>query len=288
MRFYRATSFLFPRHYEWRILLICFGAVHLPLIATVLFQAVTGHWQVGALLVLLAATLGGTVLGVVAIRALLAPVREATAMLRSVQNGECLGRVPSGGDDLVGHLLTAVATSAAANAARTERLIEAAERDALTGLRNRRGFLDSSERILIGEGNAVIAMIDIDHFKSVNDRFGHSAGDALLRAVGQRLERGLRHSDLAARWGGEEFVVLLPDTQLDEARLVMERLRANVALDPLLGPESTGNTWPVTFSCGLAPLRSFAQLGDAMHRADAALYAAKNNGRNRVHVADNG
>jgi diguanylate cyclase (GGDEF)-like protein len=288
MRFYRATSFLFPRHYEWRILLICFGAVHLPLIATVLFQAVTGHWQVGALLVLLAATLGGTVLGVVAIRALLAPVREATAMLRSVQNGECLGRVPSGGDDLVGHLLTAVATSAAANAARTERLIEAAERDALTGLRNRRGFLDSSERILIGEGNAVIAMIDIDHFKSVNDRFGHSAGDALLRAVGQRLERGLRHSDLAARWGGEEFVVLLPDTQLDEARLVMERLRANVALDPLLGPESTGNTWPVTFSCGLAPLRSFAQLGDATHRADAALYAAKNNGRNRVHVADNG
>ena len=288
MRFYRATSFLFPRHYEWRILLICFGAVHLPLIAAVLYQAITGQWQFGALLVLLVATLGGTILGVLAIRALLTPVREATAMLRSVQNGECLGRVPSGGDDLVGHLLTAVATSAAANAARTEQLIEAAERDALTGLRNRRGFLDSSERILIGEGNAVIAMIDIDHFKSVNDRFGHSAGDALLRAVGQRLERGLRHSDLAARWGGEEFVVLLPDTQLDEARLVMERLRANVALDPLLGPESTGNTWPVTFSCGLAPLRSFAQLGDATHRADAALYAAKTSGRNRVHVADNG
>lgn len=288
MRFYRATSFLFPRHYEWRILLVCFGAVHLPLIAAILFQAVTGQWQLGTLLVLLAATLAGTGLGMLAIRSLLAPIGEATAMLRSVQDGECLGRVPSGGDDLVGHLLTAVATSAAANAARTERLVEAAERDALTGLRNRRGFLDSSERILIGEGNSVIAMIDIDHFKSVNDRFGHAAGDALLRAVGQRLERGLRHSDLAARWGGEEFVVLLPDTQLDEARLVMERLRANVALDPLLGPESTGNTWPVTFSCGLAPLRSFAQLGEATHRADAALYAAKNNGRNRVHVAGNG
>lgn len=286
MRFYRATSFLFPRHYEWRILLVCFGAVHLPLIAAILVQAMTGDWQIRTLLVLLGATLAGTVLGMLAIRALLAPVGEATAMLHAAQHGARLGRVPQGGDDLVGQLLTAVATSAAANAARTEQLVEAAARDPLTGLRNRRGFLDSSERVLIGEGNSVLAMIDIDHFKSVNDRFGHAAGDALLRAVGQRLERGLRHSDMAARWGGEEFVVLLPNTQLDEARLVMERLRANVALDPLLGPESTGNTWPVTFSCGLATLRSFAQLGDAAHRADAALYAAKSNGRNRVHVAE--
>ncbi|WP_159980363.1 MULTISPECIES: GGDEF domain-containing protein [unclassified Novosphingobium] len=280
MRFYKATAFLFPRSYERRVLFFCFGAVHFPLLACIVLQAVTGHWQLTTLLTLLVATLVGTGLGLAAINALLAPIGEATAMLAAIQNGERIVVVPTGGEDLVGRLLTGVTSAANETAARIEQLVDAAESDPLTGIRNRRGFLDSAEQILRGRSNAVLAIIDIDHFKSINDEFGHDTGDQLLKSLARRIEDYLRRSDICARWGGEEFAVLLPDTTLDEARLVMERLRATVALDTGLGVENRA----VTFSCGLAPVRTFAQLGDATKQADAALYAAKNAGRNQVHV----
>lgn len=280
MRFYEATAFLFPRSYERRVLFFCFGAVHIPLIACIALQAVTGQWQVLTLVTLLVATLVGTGLGLAAIHALLAPITQATRMLSAIQNGERVVKVPQGGNDLVGRLLNGVTAAANQMAARIELLVEAAERDPLTGIRNRRGFLDSAEQILRGRGNAVLAIIDIDHFKAINDEFGHDTGDILLKSLARKIEDFLRRSDIAARWGGEEFAVLLPNTTLDEGRLVMERLRATVALDTGLGVEDRA----VTFSCGLAPLRTFAQLADATKQADAALYAAKDGGRNRVHV----
>ena len=281
MRFYQATTFLFPRRYEWRVLFVCFGAVHVPLLACIAYQAATGQWQPTTLLVLLGATLFSTVLGLAAIRALLRPIETATQMLRAVQAGERVGMVPVGNEDLVGRLLHGVSVAANESAARIERLIETAERDELTGLRNRRGFLDSARRLLAGESNGVLAMVDIDRFKAINDRFGHATGDALLREVALRLENGVRRSDVVGRWGGEEFAILFPDTLLEEARVVMERLRASIALDPSLH----GDEWPVTFSCGLAPVRSFAHLENATRNADGALYAAKNGGRNRVQIS---
>jgi diguanylate cyclase (GGDEF)-like protein len=281
MRFYRATAFLFPRNYEWRILFVCFGAVHVPLIACVASEAFSGTWQPHTLLILLFATLAGTIMGILAIHALLSPITRATTMLEAIQHGQPITSIPVGGDDLVGRLLTGVATAANESAARIERLANAAERDALTGIRNRRGFLDSAESVLPGAGNSVIALIDIDHFKLINDQFGHEAGDTLLKALAARLEQALRRTDIAARWGGEEFAILFPATQLDEARSVLERLRSTVALDSEMAHES----WPVTFSCGLASVRSFAELGKATRRADAALYHAKSSGRNRVQVA---
>lgn len=280
MRFYRATTFLFHRSYERRVLFFCFGAVHVPLIACVALQAITGQWQLTTLLTLLVATLVGTGLGLAAIHALLAPIGEATTMLAAIQNGERILAVPQGGNDLVGRLLSGVTSAANETAARIDQLVEAAERDPLTGIRNRRGFLDSAEQVLRGRGNAVFAIIDIDHFKLINDEFGHDTGDVLLKSLAHKIEDYLRRTDIAARWGGEEFAVLLPDTTLDEARLVMERLRATVALDTGLGVENRA----VTFSCGLAPVRTFAQLGEATKQADAALYSAKNAGRNQVHV----
>ncbi|PNU05915.1 GGDEF domain-containing protein [Novosphingobium guangzhouense] len=280
MRFYQATTFLFPRSYERRILFVCFGAVHVPLIACVAFQAATGHWHLGTLLTLLVATLVGTGLGLAAIHALLAPIGQATMMLQSIQMGERVAVIPQGADDLVGRLLNGVTTAAHETAARIERLVDAAERDPLTGIRNRRGFLDSAKQVLRGRSNAVLALIDIDHFKRINDDLGHAVGDVVLKSLARRIEDHLRRSDIAARWGGEEFAVLLPDTTLDEARLVMERLRATVALDTGLGVQDRA----VTFSCGLAPVRDFSLLQDATRQADEALYAAKHGGRNRVHV----
>lgn len=281
MRFYKATAFLFPRHYERRLLLFCFLAVHIPLLACVVLQAITGEWQLVTLATLLAATLLGTALGMAAIRALLAPVANATTLLRAIQRGEPVSIVPTGGDDLVGRLLRGVATAANESAARIAHLTQVAERDPLTGIRNRRGFLDAAREVLRGDHNGVVGLIDIDHFKLINDQFGHDAGDELLRGVAERLESGIRRTDIAGRWGGEEFAVLLPDTMLDEARHIMERLRASVALDQGLLMQA----WPVTFSCGLATVRDFADFEEACRLADAALYAAKHGGRNRVHVA---
>ena len=281
MRFYQATAFIFPRHYERRILLVCFGATLAPLLACTALQAVTGQWELATLATLLAATLLGAGIGLMAVRALLAPVAKATAMLQAIQSGEPVERIPQGGKDLAGQLLRGVATAANESAARIKRLIDAAERDPLTGIRNRRGFIDSAREVLLGQHTAVLAMIDIDHFKLINEKFGHDAGDGVLKAVGKRLENELRRTDLSARWNGGEFAILLPDTMLDEARLIMERLRASVALDQSLGAQG----WPVTFSCGLAAIRDYAHFDEACHKAGAALYNAKNGGRNRIHAA---
>jgi len=280
MRFYQATRFLFPRSFELRLLTIGFLAVHVPLIACLVFSAVTGRWSLETLLVVLLATLAGTAAGVTAIHALLSPLKRATAMLGAIQDGERVASVPTGGDDLVGRLLRGVALAANEAADRSERLIDAAERDPLTEVLNRRGFTTAAPGLLNSGRGGVLALIDLDHFKTINDRFGHSAGDALLHAFAQRLCDGVRRSDICARWGGEEFAVLLPSATLDQACDVMERLRESLAQDPLPG-EAT-----LTFSCGLAALSDAAHLEDAVTRADKALYAAKSEGRDRIETAE--
>lgn len=279
MRFYRATRFLFPRSFELRLLTICFLAVHVPLIACIVISAITWRWQFDTLLVILLATLAGTAAGVGAIHALLSPLTRATAMLRAIQNGDRIVDVPVGGEDLVGRLLQGVTQAANDSAERSERLTYAAERDPLTGVHNRRGFLAAAPRAMAGERPAVLALIDLDHFKGINDQLGHAAGDVLLQAFAERLGTIVRGSDICARWGGEEFAVLLPRAHPEQAREIMERLRASLARDPLPGSS-------VTFSCGLARVTDAAMLEDAVRTADDALYAAKRAGRDRIHVAD--
>ncbi len=129
-----------------------------------------------------------------------------------------------------------------------------------------------------------LMMLDIDHFKAINDRHGHPAGDDVIRAVAARCAGTLRDGDLLARFGGEEFAVLLPETGLDEARTVAERLLAVVTSEPIVVGEieiavgiSVGGA-----SRGPADLR----LAEVFARADAALYAAKDQGRRRAIIAE--
>lgn len=281
MRFYKATAFLFPSHYERRIFLMCFGAALVPFIAIAALQAASGQWHMGTLATALGAGLAGGALGIAAIRALLCPLVEATALLQAVQAGEPVEQVPEGGSDLAGRLLRGVATACNESAARIRRLVDAAERDPLTGVRSRRGFDESAREVLLGQHTAMLAVIAIDHFGLIIEQFGEEAGDKVLKAVGRHLEGELRRTDLTARWNGEKFAVLLPDTQLDEARLIMERLRASIALDQNMVKQS----WPVTFSCGLAPVRDYAHFDEACGRADAALDDARSGGRNRILAA---
>jgi diguanylate cyclase (GGDEF)-like protein len=157
--------------------------------------------------------------------------------------------------------------------------------DALTGVGNRRSLDDrlaaESERAKRYGLPLSLLILDIDHFKRVNDTFGHIAGDAVLRAMGVLLRRFLRQSDSAARLGGEEFVVLMPGTTLADATAVAERMCQEIAAQERVDPPS------ITASFGVAGLQGDESGVALLARADAALYLAKTGGRNRV-VADAG
>jgi two-component system cell cycle response regulator len=158
--------------------------------------------------------------------------------------------------------------------------------DDLTGLHNRRFFdshLDTAMRRM-SENNKPLSllMIDIDHFKTINDTHGHAAGDEILREVAQRLARNVRGIDLAARYGGEEFVVVMPDTSLEVAVSVAERLCGKMAGSPVVAA-SAGTPISTTLSVGAAQSAGPMDTAQALlRRADAALYGAKNGGRNQV------
>ncbi|RIK86303.1 MAG: PleD family two-component system response regulator [Hyphomicrobiales bacterium] len=167
--------------------------------------------------------------------------------------------------------------------------IEMAVTDGLTGLHNRR-YLDSHLATLFerarNRGRPLSLMItDIDRFKSINDTFGHDVGDEVLREFATRLRKNVRGIDLACRMGGEEFVVVMPDTDGQIAGKVAERIRAQIADTPFAVGED-GQTIPVTVSVGVTAMMQGADTVEAMlKRADIALYEAKNGGRNRVVAA---
>jgi two-component system chemotaxis response regulator CheY len=160
-----------------------------------------------------------------------------------------------------------------------------AMRDGLTGLLNRRAieeYAESEFSIASRKERAMsVIMIDIDHFKSVNDRFGHKSGDQTLQQVAKVLTNDLRNYDRVGRWGGEEFILILPDTQLKDAGTVAERVRVRVA-EMKLSMEN-GETFSVQISLGAAcTANQFSSLAKLVDAADQALYQAKQNGRNRV------
>jgi diguanylate cyclase (GGDEF)-like protein/PAS domain S-box-containing protein len=156
-----------------------------------------------------------------------------------------------------------------------------AYQDSLTALANRRYFLAEAERAAAGADrhgqDLSLLMFDLDHFKRINDQHGHQAGDDVLCRVAERTRKSLRTEDMPARWGGEEFVVLLPLTALPQAMLVADRLRAAIGATPT--PTCAGPL-PVTCSCGVAQRRRAEPIVDLIARADAALYQAKDSGRN--------
>jgi len=166
-----------------------------------------------------------------------------------------------------------------------ERLLsERASTDFLTGAYNRRTFLDRAGHEIsrakrYGEQLAV-AILDLDHFKAINDTYGHPAGDAVLQAFTEMCNSILRGSDIFARIGGEEFAVLMPSTPPDAACATMERVRRDLAASPI---HWDGLSIQASASIGLATYLPFDEsIGPILQRADAALYQAKSDGRNRV------
>jgi len=160
-----------------------------------------------------------------------------------------------------------------------------ANHDELTGVANRRWLnAELDEMFEVSSRGLSVAVIDIDHFKRFNDTYGHQAGDDVLVAVARTIAAELRPTDHVARWGGEEFVVLLPDTYLEGAWAAAERVRKAVAASAVQSSE--GVTLPtVTISVGIATRGAGMSPEDLVARADAALYEAKQAGRNRVAIA---
>jgi len=166
----------------------------------------------------------------------------------------------------------------------SEKLARLARTDELTSLPNRRAMIErlDSETDRLGRygGTLSLAIADLDHFKQVNDSFGHDAGDATLVHVAQIWSAGLRTSDLLARYGGEEFVIVMPATDSGEAKVLLERLRAKLQSAPVV----VGNRqFSVTASFGLISVSENLPGSEMIRLADAALYRAKQSGRNQVH-----
>lgn len=155
------------------------------------------------------------------------------------------------------------------------------ETDELTGAYNRRKLLDTLSLLLhfykTRKTPAVVVLMDVDHFKSINDRFGHLDGDKVLRGIAKHAIAQLREGDLFARFGGEEFALLLPNTSLDSAEIIADRLCSSIAEGVFL----PGENLTVTVSLGLSLIQAKDHsIESILHRADDALYKAKRNGRN--------
>jgi len=163
---------------------------------------------------------------------------------------------------------------------------KAALTDGLTGLSNRRHFDETMQRLaghaMNDGGDLTLILLDIDHFKHINDTFGHPVGDQVLQLVGATVRHNLRPSDFAARYGGEEFAVLLERTNSQTAADMANRLREAFATNRVVIRESRQAIGTVTISAGVAMFRPGESTTDWLKRADTALYSAKHSGRNRV------
>jgi diguanylate cyclase (GGDEF)-like protein len=196
--------------------------------------------------------------------------------------------------DFLRHLAS-MAAFGLESAVNRAKLVQRGFTDALTGWHNR-AYLETRlgeelARSRREQSSLVCLMLDVDHFKRINDDHGHAAGDVVLREVAQRIASEVRSCDISARYGGEEFIVLLPQTRLETGRLLAERIRATVASRPF-GNGTLAEPLTVTVSIGLAEFRSETgredATGDAQRivaDADKALYEAKAAGRNAVALA---
>jgi len=228
---------------------------------------------------------------------------RSIAMIPLTHRGKLLGSINLGSvdqtrftrahaSDFLAHL-GVIASFCIENVINRARLLRSGFTDVLTGWHNRRylnvRLQEELARARRDGAGLVCLMLDVDHFKRVNDNWGHAAGDSVLRELAQRIDSQVRASDVAARFGGEEFVVLMPNTDVESAQRLAERIRQAIAATPIDLP--SGDSITMTVSIGIAEVHPAPEvhdlktLGDSLlARADVALYAAKSAGRDRVIV----
>ncbi|NKJ01413.1 GGDEF domain-containing protein [Novosphingobium sp. SG707] len=282
MNFYLATSFIFPRSLRMRIFFLCFAATHVPLLAYTVWGLATGRIAAVAFWLLLTATAAGTVLALLGIGALLAPIEKLADALGD-QDGEEEGEGGhdmSRAQDLIQKLYNGVHRARRSTDKTMRELDLVAHEDMLTGILNRRGFMKKINSLPASQRHGCFAILDIDYFKQVNDEMGHDEGDRVLRALAGRLSEQTRRADIVARWGGEEFVVFFNGVIETEACWALERIAWRMQGDPIGRIKGR----PITFSGGVCRWVEGDLTGSLIH-ADEALYEAKRNGRDQVCTA---
>lgn len=230
-------------------------------------------------------------IGVALARSVLVPARELERGAEHFTAGNLAHRVPVSADNELGRLATAFNTMAERIDRHAKELKELSIHDGLTGLFNKREFgvrlADEIARAQRYRGAFSLIMIDIDHFKAVNDTYGHQAGDEVLTSVSAVIKGEARDVDFVARYGGEEIVVVLPHVKGADALTVAERVRTAVAARSV--PMRGGKTVNVTVSLGVAAYPDDADTGEKLvGAADEALYRAKRSGRNRTERSGGG
>jgi len=270
-----------------KIGIVSFICVHIPLIGTILLLLVNGQTSpIRVLLVMIGTTVLGTLCCLDVVWSQLRPVTELKIALdRFEENGNLtIPHTLTNKSDEVGKLADTVSDLVLNLNELTQELRSRATTDVLTGLRNRRWLIDRVPVELAQIQRTGLPMstilFDVDYFKAINDTYGHVIGDHVLMAIGQTVKDMIRPDDLAARIGGEEFCILLPQTELNEAFNVAERLR--VSFENMEVSDISDRA--ITCSFGVAPFLPHMKLTDALKHADSALYEAKGAGRNRVIV----
>jgi diguanylate cyclase len=164
---------------------------------------------------------------------------------------------------------------------------EVAVTDGLTGLLNRRAFDDVLHQLVENAGTASFAMLDLDHFKQVNDNYGHQVGDSVLKFTASLLKNYAAEHHFVARYGGEELAIIMPDTSLEEALVINEEIRSKLADSRLKRKGNSESIGQITVSIGVSSLKPGDSVDSLICRADEALYKAKETGRNKIVVENN-
>lgn len=284
---------LLLRSYRGRVLLVAFLGVHAPLVALIVYLALVGY-PVGTgnvlaiILVALAATLLGTAATLYALNRILIPVSLASQALRDYVEHGATPDFPIGFADRGGRLMADLEYTVE-QAERMRRAMQILEdlslRDHLTGAYNRRGceerLGEDLARLRRGGGVLTLAVLDVDRFKSINDEYGHQAGDACLTHVAATMESIVRRGDWLARWGGDEFVLALWDAEpSSSAETVLERVLDAIRSVPARLPD--GSQVQLSLSGGAYRCTGGEDARRCFSLADDALRRAKREGRSRV------
>ena len=281
--FYALLSRLgFPKSYQGKIVLAMFVGGYLPLVVLVFYLVLSSPVSIRPtlhiLVLLVCATLLGTAAALYALNSLLAPVRLASASLREYLDSQRLPDLPIGFADEAGRLMADVQYALNELDATIRSLEGLSGTDPLTGLLNRRAgekrLAEDTARAKRGTTTLTIGVVDVNNFKSINDTYGHQAGDVCIRHVADVIRRNIREGDWLARWGGDEFVLALLDaSQFAATELVIQRIVRDLKDSPVRLPQ--GGELALTITIGASRYAGEADLRDLVAKADEAMYEAK-------------
>ena len=276
----------FPKSYRGKIMLVAFLGTHAPLIALVFYLLLGSSLGLGPALRILAlmvvVTLVGTTVTLLTLRALLAPISLTSSALKRYMDDRQVPDLPVGFTDEAGQLMADVRYAIGHLDESIRSLEGLSATDPLTGLLNRRQgeklLAEEAARVRRGAETITLGVVDVDRFKHINDTYGHQAGDICIRHVADAIRRNIRQGDWLARWGGDEFVVVLRDfNPFAQTETVLQRIVRALKDSPLRLPQ--GEELVLTVTVGASRYSGEKDLRELLAKADEAMYEAKREGR---------